>query len=110
MIMVVALMTPLVGTEPVSSWWEAEHRRMLKHGSITGYECHCPSEGFHRYVLKNSSMSASHHELTGSAPTADIMRVTLVVMVHGMGPKWELARSSRVSTEGPESVCNGPFW
>ena len=35
--------------------------------------------------------------LIGPESVAGIMWVTLIVMVDGMGPKWELAHSNRVS-------------
>ena len=50
--------------------------------------------------LRISPCSAPHHELTGSAPVRGIKRVTLVVMVYGVGPKWELTRSIRLSDRG----------
>ena len=53
-----------------------------------------------RTFLRISPCSASHHELTGSAPVRDTIRATLVVMVHGVGPKLELTRSIRLFDRG----------
>ena len=35
--------------------------------------------------------------LIGPEPVAGIVWATFIVMVDGMGPKWELARSNQVS-------------
>ena len=46
--------------------------------------------------------------------SSSISGVTLAVMVHEVGPKWELARSTRVSDGGsgigPWYRFNGRFW
>ena len=56
--------------------------------------------------LRIGPCSASHHELTGSEPVRSMINVTLVVMVHGVGPKWELtyARSGCHILVGPEQT------
>ena len=47
--------------------------------------------------------SASHHELIGSVPIRGTMRVTLVVMVEGLGPNPHLGSSEPTVTDGSQT-------